>query len=378
MNVSLKRIGAMTRKEFIQTFRDWPTLLLSLLLPVVMLILFAFLGDMMLEHMPTVVADMSHDAHSTAFVTALETSGFFDVTAHVAGEAQVIAAIDAGDAMVGVVIPPDFAAQVERGTAQALLIIDGSDSFIVQSAYNTANAIAQVHAMGIILQTAERMGMGGLGRLPIDTATRILYNPNIDGMVFLIPGVTAILLQMLTIGLTAISVVRERELGTLEQILVTPARPVEILIGKLAPGVLITLLDLVIILVMGVYGFGVPFQGSLPLFGLLALIFITSGLALGLLLSTVSSSQQQVQQIVMVFVMLGLLLTGLVYPRQTMPPVVRAVGDLIPATYFTRIARGIITKGVGFDFLWQDVAVLIVYTVVAVAVAAKTFRTRLD
>jgi ABC-2 type transport system permease protein len=366
------------RKEFIQMVRDWPTLLMALLLPVVMLTLFAFLGDMMLEHMPTVVADMSHDTHSTGFVNALEVSGFFDMTAFVETEAQVIDAIDAGDAMVGVVIPPDFAAQVERGTAQALLIVDGSDSFVVQSAYNTANTIAQVHAMEIVLQGAERMGMGGLSQLPIDTATRILYNPNIDGMIFLIPGVTAILLQMLTIALTALAVVRERELGTLEQILITPARPVEVIIGKLAPSVLITVADLVIILLMGVYLFNVPFQGSLPLFGLLALIFITSGLALGLLLSTVSNSQQQVQQIVMVFVMLGMLLTGLVYPRQTMPAVVRFVGDLIPATYFTRIARGIITKGVGFEFLWKDVAVLIGYSVVAVAVAARTFKTRLD
>ncbi|MBN1954366.1 MAG: ABC transporter permease [Anaerolineae bacterium] len=378
MSIRLKRIGAIMRKEIIQTVRDWPTLLLVLLLPVILLTLFAFLGNMMLEHMPTAVADLSQDRRSVSLIDALEVSGFFDIALYLESEEAVIQAIDGGEAMVGVVIPPDFAAQVERGTAQALIIIDGSDSFIVQSAYNTAGAVAQMHAMEIVLETAERMGMGSMGRLPINTATHILYNPNIDGMIFLIPGAAAILLQMLTVGLTAQTVVRERELGTMEQILVTPARPIEIIIGKLIPGITITLCDLAIILLMGVFVFKVPFQGSVLLFGLLSLVFIVSGLALGLLLSTVGNSQRQVQQFVMILVMLGMLLTGLIYPRSTMPPLVRAVGDLIPATYFTRIARGIITKGVGFHFVWQDVVVLVVYGVLAVVIAAKTFRRRLD
>jgi ABC-2 type transport system permease protein len=374
----LKRIGAILRKEVVQTVRDWPTLLMILALPVGLLLIFASLGDVLMEHMPTVVADLSHDARSVAFVDALEVSGFFDVVGYAADEATVIEAIDTGDAMVGLVIPPDFAAEVERSTAQALILIDGSDSFVVQSSYNTASAIAQAHAMELVLETTERAGLRGFGRLPIYTALRILYNPSLDTLVFLIPGVTAFLLQTLTIAITALTVVREKELGTLEQILATPARPVEIIIGKMLPGVAVTALALALILFLGVAVYDVPFRGSVWLFLGLALVFMVSGLALGLLLSTLAKNQSQVQEMTMVVVLLGMLLTGLIYPRTTMPPLVQMVGNLIPATYFIRICRGIITKGLGVAFVWQDTAILAVYAVVAVAIAARAFRKRLD
>jgi len=376
--LSIQRVSAIIKKETIQMIRDWPTLLMIILMPVLELFLFAYVGDMTLDHLPTVVADMSRDPSSRAFINALEVSGFFDVTQYVSSEGEVIRAIDEGVANVGLVIPPDFAGQIERGVGQALIIIDGSDSFVVQSGYSAAVAIAQVHGMRLMLQTAARMGMAGAGQLPINTSTRILYNPNIDEIVFLIPGLAAMLLQLIGVNTTVMAVVRERELGTMEQMLVTPTRPVELILGKIVPPIGLITVDLVIIILLGVYWFKVPFQGSVWLFSWLSLLFIVSGLGMGLLLSTVSKNQKQAQQISSVVMMLTMLLTGLIYPRSTMPPVVRLVGNLIPATYFIRIARGIITKGVGLTFMWDDVIALVVYGVVIVILSAATFKTRLD
>jgi len=378
MRKSLKRIGALVQKETIQILRDWRTLVMILALPLLELFLFAYAVTLTVDHIPTAVADMSRDAQSRAFVEALEISGYFDVEMRVEDEERVLQAIGEGQVKAGVVIPPDFAAQVERGDAQALVILDGSDSFTVQSGYSAAGAIAQARGMELTLEKAAKMGMSGMGSLPIYTSTRILYNPNMDGLIFMIPGIAALLMLLLTIGQVSMSVVRERELGTLEQLLVTPVRPLELIVGKMLPNILLTIIDMLIIILVGVFWFGVPFQGSPWLFAWLSLLYIVSGLGLGLLASTVAQTQQQAQQITTMLMLLSMLLTGLIYPLAPMPPVVRAVGNLIPATYFIRIVRGIITKGVGLSFMWSDVLVLLVYGAVAMALAAVTFKKRLD
>jgi len=369
---------AVIQKETIQMLRDVPTLVMILTMPVIELFLFAYVGNMTLDHLPSVVADMSNDSRSRAFVNALEVSGFFDIDLYVETEADVIRAIDEGGVGIGIVIPPNFAAQIERGDAQALVIVDGSDSFMVQSGYSAAASIAQAHAMELVIETTERMGMSGATNLPIYTSTRILYNPNINDMVFLIPGLAAMLLQLIAVNATVMSVVRERELGTMEQILVTPVRPLELIIGKMAPAIILIAVDLLIIILLGVYWFKVPFQGSVGLFCWLSLVFMVSGLGLGLMLSTIVKNQKQVQQLTALLMMLTTMLTGLIYPTSTMPDAVKAVGNLIPATYFIRIARGIITKGVGLSFMKSDVIVLAVYGVAVMLISAMTFKKRLD
>lgn len=378
MRKSLKRIGALIQKETIQILRDWRTLAMILALPLIEMFLFAYAVTLTVDHIPTAVADMSRDARSRAFVEALEISGYFDMQMHVEGKEQVLQAIGAGRVKAGVVIPPDFAAQVERGDAQALIVLDGSDSFTVQAGYSAASAIAQAQGMELLLEKAGQMGLDGIGSLPIYTSTRILYNPNMDGLIFMIPGIAALLLLLLTIGQVSTSVVRERELGTLEQILVTPVRPLELIIGKMAPNILLTVIDMLIIVLAGVFWFDVPFQGNPWLFAWLSLLYIVSGLGLGLLVSTGAQTQKQAQQITTMLMLLGMLLTGLIYPRAPMPPVVQAFGNLIPATYFIRIARGIITKGVGLSFMWTDVLVLVIYGTATMVLAAVTFKKRLD
>lgn len=374
---SLRRIWAMMRKETIQRFRDIPTLTLILSMPLIQLVLFAYAVDLTADHIPTIVADLSMDAQSRAFVDALVVSGYFDVQDWVANEAEVIRAIDQGRARAGVVIPPNFAAQVERGQAQVLIVLDGSDSFSVQAGYSAALAIAQARSLELIGQKVGRMG-GRLETMPIRASTRLLYNPNLNDLIFTMPGLIAMLLQVLAVNITAQSVVYEYESGTAEQILVTPIRPIEMVIGKLLPNVMLVIFDQAVITLVGVYWFGVPFQGNPWLLAWLSLLFIASGLGLGLLISTIAKTQKEAQQLASLLMMFSQLLTGFIYPRSPMPLVVQWVGNLIPMTYFLRIIRGIITKGIGMSFLWSDVLALAVYTLVVLVPAAAMFKKRLD
>lgn len=377
MRKRLQRFGALVQKETIQLLRDRRTLIIVLSIPFIELFLFAYAVEMTVDHIPTAVADMSLDAQSRALIDALETSGYFDIEMHLDDEAQVIRAIDEGRVRAGVVIPPDLATQVERGNAQALILLDGSDSYTVQSGYSAAVAVAQAQAMKLMV---EKMNQGGAhtGSPPINTSTHILYNPNMDDMIFIVPAMAAMLLQLLTVNLTAMAVVRERELGTIEQLLITPTRPIELIVSKMIPNVIVASIGMAGVTLLGIFWFGVPFQGNPWLYAWLSLLFLISGLGMGLLISTVSQTQRQAQQLSMLLTLLSILLTGFIYPRTPMPAAIKTIGNLIPLTYFIRIVRGIFTKGIGLSFLWSDVLALAVHATVVMVVAASTFKKRLD
>ncbi len=374
---SLRRTGAVMRREMIERLRDRRTLVLILGMPLIQLLLFAYAVKLTAYNLPTVVADMSLDTRSRGFIDALRASGYFDVNQYVATEADVLHALDTGSARAGVVIPPNFAANIERGQAQALVILDGSDSFSVQSGYSAAVAVAQAFSLELVAQKVNRLG-GRLQTQPITASTRVLYNPNRDDLVFIMPGLIAMLLQVLAVNMTAQSIVREYELGTIEQIMATPVRPLELVLGKLAPNVLFVIVDQVMITLLGVFWFGVPFRGNPWLLAWLSFMYICSGLGLGLLISTIARTQKEAEQLSALLMLFSQLLTGFIYPRSPMPAIVRALGNLIPLTYFIRIARGIITKGVSIAFLWSDVVALLVYVAVVMILAAITFKRRLD
>lgn len=376
----LRRIWAVLQKEFIQTFRSRRTLSIQLAIPIVQLFLFGYAITMNVDHIPMVVADQSLDAASRAYVQSLQSSGYFDVVAYVPTQADLIQAMDRGEVQAGVVIPPNFAARIERGDAQALILVDGSDLFTSQSAYNAATSIAQTHAIDLSLHQIARTGRSLQAEdLPaIDARARILYNPSLSELWFLIPSMIAMLLQTQSIALTAAAVVREREAGTIEQILVTPIRPGELLLGKIAPNLVIALLNMLTIVALGAFWFGVPFRGSFLLFVWMAVVYIFSGLGLGLLVSTVSQNQRQAQQLTMMIVLLGVILGGFIFPRYTMPRPIQLAGFLFPLTYFIPIARGIITKGVGLPFLQEQLVALVIYIVIILFIAIRSFRQELD
>lgn len=375
-----RRVWAIMQKEFIQTFRDMRSLVIQIGLPICQLVLFAYAIRMNVEHIPMIVADQSLDSASHDFISAMTASGYFDVVAYAMDADQVLQAIDGGRAQAGIVIPPDFQALVDRNEAEVLLLVDGSDVFTFQAAYNSIKAIAQAHATEIVWQRLERQGMltDPSKFIPLDLRVRILFNPNLEDLIFLLPGMIATILQTQTIILTAAAVVREREAGTIEQLLVTPIRAGELMLGKIAPNILLAMVNMFTILGIGILWFGVPFKGNLWTFVWLSFIYVFSGLGLGLLVSTISENQKQSQQTAMLIMLIGLVLGGFIFPRYLMPPAIRVIGNLFPLTHFIPIARGLMTKGVSIQDLWGYVAALVIYVLVIMGVAIRAFRRQLD
>ena len=379
MQLSLQRLAALTRKETIQMLRDRRFIMLCLGMTLVQLFVYSYAASRTVYHLPLAVVDQSQDRESRAFVQALVNSQYFDATRYLPSQAEVIRAIDRGEVKAGVVIPPHFATHADRGAADVLILFDGSDSFAVRSGYSAASQVAQSYAYQLAAESVAASGAAAAaGALPIVASTRILYNPDLNDPWFVLPGIIGMILQTLAVEQAALFVVRERELGTMEQILVTPARQLELIVSKLVPLTILCLAALALSLGLSVFWFGVPFQGSLWLYFWLALLFIASCLGLGLVISTRAQTQLEAEAMSLIFMLFGILLSGLFYPRQGMPLVPQLIGDLAPLTYFIRIARGIYTKGVGLSFLWSDALSLVLYTLVVVAIASRRFKMRLD
>jgi ABC-2 type transport system permease protein len=383
MSKSLQRLAAMVLKEATQLLRDPRTLMMIFGLPLIELFLFGYAVSLTVYHIPTAVVNQSQDQRSRDFIQALVNSQYFDIVESLQNEAQVLQAIDSGQVRAGVIMPPDFSADMENGKANVVILLDGSDSFSVQSGYNAASIVAQNYSIGITTQEVKRTGAvpgsaSSALKMPITNSIQVLYNPDLIDLWFILPAIVGMILQSQAVVLAAMAIVREREAGTVEQILATPIRPFELILGKMIPLLMLSLLMIGIVLGLGVFWFGVPFRGSLVLYLWLSLLFIASSLGLGLLISAVSRTQQETQQISQMLMLFSMLLTGLVYPRNAMPFIPQFIGDLIPLTYFIRISRGIITKGVGLSFFWGDALALLVYGVVVMGVASFSFKKRLD
>jgi len=376
-----RRLYAIIQKELIQTLRDRRTLAIQLIAPVLLLFLFGYAVELQVEHQSTVVVDMSRDRLSYAYVDAMVNTGFFDVVGYADSQAAAVQAIDDGRARVAIVIPPNFAPRVERREApQILVLIDGADVLGSQSALNATMTTAQRFAADVILEQVERSPLASqVDRLqPLDVRFRVLYNPDLKSIVFMVPGLVGLILQQQTLLLIAFAIVREREVGTIEQLLVTPIRPWELMLGKMIPNILISFVNMSTILALGLVWFKVPFNGDIWLFFALAFLFVFSSLGLGILVSTLATSQKQAQQLANSIILLAIMLSGYIFPRQAMPQVVQWMGNFIPLTYFLKISRGIMTKGVGLASVQDSVVALVVFGIAVFAISARTFRTQLD
>ncbi len=379
MHINFQRLGALIRKETIQILRDRRFMLLFLGLTFVQLFVYSYAASRTVYHIPLAVVDQSQDAVSRSFLQALVNSQYFDVKMVLKQQTQVVQAINRSEVKAGIVIPTNFAANAARGSADFLILLDGSDQFAVRSASSAASLVAQnfgysLSAESLLPPTAQ----SGSPVLPVNASTRILYNPDMNDKWFVIPGIIGMILQTLAVEQAAIFLVRDREWGTMEQILATPVRQLELILSKLIPLLVLCLLCLMLSVGLGVFWFGVPFHGSLFLYFWLALLFIASCLGLGLVISTRAATQFEAEASSLVFMLFGLLLTGLFYPRIGMPLVPKLIGDLVPLTYFIRISRGIYMKGIGLNFLWQDVLILVIYSMVVVLVSSRRFKMRLD
>lgn len=377
MTASLTRVGAIIRKEFIQIARDPRTLAIVLAMPAVQLLLFGYAINTVVDHLPTVVFDESRDSSSRAFAQAFHNSGYFVLRGYAQSREQAMAAIDAGEAKLALLIPPDFGDQVLRGqTALAQLVVDGSDPNVAQTALFAGGMVAQVHSADVVAGLLGRLGrgpaVGGVELRPV-----VLYNPSMVSATFMVPGLIGLILQFQTLILTAFAIVRERERGTLEQLVVTPIRPWELMLGKVLPYVFTASGAVVVALVVGRFWFGVEIVGSLWLLAGLALLFLLSSLGMGLFVSTISQTQTQAMQLAIFFLLPSVLLSGFMFPREGMPWIIQQIGLAIPLTYFLQILRGIILKGVGLEVLWPHALPLALFGVVVFTLSANRFRKRL-
>ncbi len=376
--MNFQRLGTLIRKETIQILRDRRFIMLFLGLAFVQLFIYGYSASKTVYHMPLAVVDQSRDTKSRDFVQALVNSQYFDVAMYLQSQDEVVQAIGRGEVKAGVIIPSDFTTSANNGSADFLMILDGSDQFAVGSAYSAANLVAQNYGLQLTAENFARSGVGASGALPITASARVLYNPDLNDKWFVIPGIIGMILQTLAIEQAAILLVRDREWGTLEQILVTPVRQLELILSKLIPLLILCVLTFAVTVGFGILWFGVPFQGNLFLYFWLSLLFIASCLGLGLLISTRVKTQFEANASSMFFMLFGLLLSGLFYPRIGMPLIPQLIGGLVPLTYFLRISRGIYTKGIGLSFLWSDALVLVIYMLIVVAIASKRFKMRLD
>jgi ABC-2 type transport system permease protein len=373
------RVAAIVRKEFIQMLRDRRMLAMVLVMPVMQLLLFGYAMNTVVDHMPTIVFDETQDADSRALVAAFHNSGYFDVVARARSQGELREAIDAGRAKVGLHLPPEFGEQVLRGRPGSVqLVVDGSDPNVAATASFAAGAVAQARSSDLATAALARLGRGapGGGSGGIDLRPVVLYNPRMRSATFMVPGIIALILLFQALLLTAFAVVRERERGTLEQLIVTPIRSWELMLGKILPFIVTASVAATVALIAGRLLFGVGVAGSLPLLAALSLLFLLGSLGVGLLISTVSQTQAQAMQLAMFVALPSLLLSGFMYPRETMPPVIQALSLLTPMTYYLQILRGIMLKGVGLDVLWPSVLPLALFSLAVFALSAWRFQKR--
>jgi ABC-2 type transport system permease protein len=359
--VNLERLGAMVRKEFVQMRRDPTTLRLMLAVPVMQLLIFGFAVRTDVRNLPTVIFDQSRTQESRSFVQSLVATDNFVVKSEVHSYAEALEAVDAGRARAAVVFPPDYARRLKRGdTAPIQVLVDASDPTASQSAIAAAQLVGQRTNMRLVSLRAGAAG-NPTTQLPVDVRVRPLYNPALANAIFIVPGLIGMILSNTLIIITALTIVRERETGTLEQLIVTPLAKWEIMLGKIAPYVLVGYMQLTIVLVVGYFVFHVPVRGPLlALYGA-SFLFIVASLGLGLFVSTLGRNQAQVMQTAFLFLLPNILLSGFMWPREAMPVAARYVGIFLPLTHYLRLVRGIVLKGNGLTELWPQLLALAVF-----------------
>jgi ABC-2 type transport system permease protein len=372
--MNLSRVLVVARKELIQLRRDRLTIGMMIFLPLMQLLLFGYAIDTDVRHMPTIVYDGDQTASSRDLARRLEVTGYYDVVGQARGYADIQRAFRGGQASVALVIPARYGADLARGRpAHLQLLVDGSDPQTVASATNTAaGAVAHLATQGAVAGAAPG------GRAPtIDLATSILYNPDLRTAVYIVPGLVGVILTLTMVMFTSMAIVRERERGTLEQLIVSPVKSLELVVGKIAPYIAIGYVQMSIILLVGAPLFQVPLNGSLPLLYLLASLFIAGSLALGLFFSTVARTQQQAMQMSFFFLLPNILLSGFMFPYAAMPRFAQILSTALPLTHFLRIIRGVVLKGASFAELAPEVLALAVILAVLVLLTSMRFRKKL-
>lgn len=375
----------MLRKEFSHIRREPATLFFMLVVPVLQTLIFGYAIQLKVEHIPTVVYDLDGRRQARELIEAFQNTRTFTVIDRVYDEESFRRALTSGRAKVGVRVPPNYSDHLLRGKqTQVQVLIDGSDSTVATTALHAASMLGTSHSVNITrgfaesLPSAPSRDPAGHVAMPVEVRPRLLYNPDLESSHFFVPGLVGIIMQLVTLFLTSFAIVREREHGTLEQLFVTPVGKMGLLLGKLIPYALVGGLEMLIVLTVMVFVFGVPIHGSLSLLFALASMFLVCALSLGLLVSTFAKTQLQAMQFAFLLMLPSVLLSGFVFPREEMPLPIYWMSFAIPATYFVEILRGIVLRGADLLDLLPQIAGLTITCVVIFTLSMARFRKHLS
>lgn len=373
----MKRLIALLVKEFLQMRRDRLTVAMMLGFPIIQLLLFGFAINTDVKHLPTIVFDQSMQQDSRDLLSSLESSGYFDIKDVAKNYQEVSSAVDSGKSKVGIIIPPDFSDSLRHGRSAAVqVIVDASDSMAASSAISAAQMIGQMKSQEILLRKVQGYS-GHVMESPYDVRIRPWYNPDFVSAFYMVPGIMGTILTMTMIMITSMAIVRERERGTLEQLIVTPMKNWELMLGKIIPYSVVGYVQMTVALLVGILVFDVPTRGSLILLYGLTSLFILASLSLGILISTVTKTQMQAMQLSFFVFMPSILLSGFMFPRDAMPLFFKLLGNLLPLTFYLEILRGILLKGVGVSVLWQPILALVFYIAITLTVSIKKFQKKI-
>ena len=370
MRASLKRIWAVFAKEFIQFFRDRVTFTTAIAIPLIQLILYGYAINTDVKHQSTVVFDQSRSTMSRDILYKFQSSQYFDIKKFVNSSNAVGEAIDDGQAKVGIIIPPKLESNIlGNKPSQILVIIDASDPMSSSSALSASQMIGLIENQEILTKKLQQNGIILPNKNPFEVDVRAWYNPDLLSTYFLVPGLIAVLISLSTLVLTAMAIVREKERGTYEQLIITPLRPIELTIGKVMPYAIIGYTQMTFVIVAAVALFNLHIKGNILLLYIFALPFILANLSLGYIISTLAKNQQQALQMSFFLMVPIFLLSGFMFPREAMPGIIYYLSYIAPATFFLVIVRGIILKGLGFFELWRWEMGLILYIIIALNIS---------
>jgi len=372
------RLFSIIRKEFIQIIRDPRTLVLIVVMPMLQLFLLGYAATTDVKNISLAVWDQSQSTQSRALLDAFRAANYFSIDYSVYSVEEYKTLIESGKIRAALIIPPDYEQRLIEGKAQVSLVLDGSDATVGATALSTAKLIGQSYATKVLTEQAALTGRPSSFTPPLEVRTQVWYNPDLIAAYFNVPGVIGMILYFITTLLTASSIVRERERGTIEQLIVTPIRSWELVVGKILPYTILAFVDIIEVLIIGHWWFKVPIRGDLGLIFALSGLFILSGLGIGLFASTIANTQQEAFITVMITMLPSIFLSGFFFPIEAMPVFLQYVSALIPLRYYLVIIRALLLKGVGISALQSPVIALTIFSTVIMGVAAARFRKRLD
>jgi len=374
----IRHIIAVMKKEFMHLLRDPRSLMISLFLPIFLLFLYGYSVTTDIKNLPVAIRDGSRTHQSRQLISKIMNSGYFTVVAMPNSETEFRRLVDSGIAKIVINIPTDLAKKMDSDRMAVIqVIVDGSDPTTAAAAMGYISGIVQDYFTGVMVKAALHNPVTLVQA--IDLKTRIWYNENLRSLNFYIPGLISTILMMMAASLTSLTIVSEKENGTMEALVASPIRRNELMIGKLMPYVIIAFWDVIMISAVGRFWFNVPIKGNYFLMLFASFLFLMAALAIGLMFSVIAKTSQEAMQLALLTTMLpSLMLSGFIFPIENMPKIVQAISLLIPARYYLRILRGIFLQGVGIQYLWWDMLLLAIFCAIIVRISVQSFRKRID